>query len=86
MIRELREEVEKLRSQLTLAGSGEGGGASPKELEALHEKLRLSEHLFSEMTMTWEQKLAEANRIHMVGVVSGCGLNDALLTLCVLHA
>ncbi len=71
MIRELREEVEKLRMQLATSGGGvEGGGASPKELQALQDKLQWSEGLITDMTKSWEQKLAEANRMHLVGVVT----------------
>ncbi len=55
--------------QLTGGGGGEGGGVSPKELLALQEKLQLSENLISDLSKTWEQKLAEATRAHLVGVV-----------------
>lgn len=72
VIRELREEVEKLRQ--LLAGQGlEVGGASmsslinAKEIAELQEKLRINEAFLQEMGKTWEQKLAETERIHKVG-------------------
>ena len=66
IIRELREEVERLR-QLMVGGSGGGGdGISSKELAALKEKLKISEDLMAEMSKSWEQKLLETQRIHQV--------------------
>ena len=72
VIRELREEVEKLRQML--AGQGlEVGGASmsslinTKEIAELQEKLRINEAFLQEMGKSWEQKLAETERIHKVG-------------------
>ena len=72
VIRELREEVEKLRQML--AGQGlEVGGASmssltnAKEIAELQEKLRINEAFLKEMGKSWEQKLAETERIHKVG-------------------
>ena len=67
IIRELREEVERLR--LMTMGGGEGGGISAKELSELKEKLRISEDLMSEMSKSWEQKLLETQRIHQVWLV-----------------
>ena len=65
VIRELREEVEKLRQALLSGGGGVGGGgASGGELSELQEKLRISEGLMSDMTKTWEQKLQETESIH----------------------
>ena len=68
MIRELREEVEKLRAMLGSGGGGAGGeGVSGKEMAALQEKLKISESLMGELTKSWEQKLADTERIHQVG-------------------
>ena len=47
-------------------GSGPGGMQSARELTDLTEKLRISESLMQEMTMSWEQKVLETERIHMV--------------------
>lgn len=67
MIRELREEVEKLR-RLIGGGSGGGGGSSApvntKEIQELQDRLLISEGLMTEMSKTWEQRLAETERIH----------------------
>ncbi|CAI8043563.1 Kinesin-like protein KIF13A, partial [Geodia barretti] len=74
VIRELREEVEKLRQMLEISGGagagGEGAGAgglgssSTREMTELQEKLRISESLMQEMTMTWEQRVKATERIH----------------------
>ena len=66
IIRELREEVERLRLMMTGGGTGGGGGISAKELSELKEKLRMSEDLMGEMCKSWEQKLLETQRIHQV--------------------
>ena len=70
VIRELREEVEKLKQMLGLGGVGGGGGGgeapSSRELADLQEKLRISESLMQEMTMTWEQKVQATEKIHQV--------------------
>ncbi|KAM9317134.1 kinesin-like protein KIF13B [Gastrophryne carolinensis] len=55
IIRELREEVEKLRDQLTQAESMK----APELSERLHE----SEKLIQEMTVTWEEKLRKTEEI-----------------------
>uniref|UniRef100_A0A8C5FWS8 Kinesin family member 13A n=1 Tax=Gadus morhua TaxID=8049 RepID=A0A8C5FWS8_GADMO len=55
IIRELREEVEKLREQLTAAES--------LKAPELKEKLQESEKLIEEMTVTWEQKLRKTEEI-----------------------
>ena len=75
VIRELREEVEKLRQ--LLAGQGLGMGdtalsslANAKEIAELQEKLKINEDFLREMSKTWEQKLAETERIHKVGGAS----------------
>lgn len=67
IIRELREEVEKLRSMIGVGGRvPDGGGVAQddKGLKHLAEKLRISESLMTEMTKTWEQKLQDTERIH----------------------
>lgn len=72
VIRELREEVEKLRLMLTKGGGEEGPvGAGNQELTQLKDKLKISETLMTEMSKSWEQKLAETERIHKVCVGEG---------------
>ena len=69
VIRELREEVEKLRQLLKDQGGGPLGTASnpsdSQDVEMLKEKLSISENLMQEMSKTWEQKLAEL-KLHEV--------------------
>uniref|UniRef100_A0A672P6I2 Kinesin-like protein KIF13B n=1 Tax=Sinocyclocheilus grahami TaxID=75366 RepID=A0A672P6I2_SINGR len=55
IIRELREEVEKLRSQLTEAES--------MKAPELKERLEESEKLIQEMTVSWEEKLRKTEEI-----------------------
>ncbi|KAM4633657.1 kinesin-like protein KIF13B isoform 2-T2 [Polymixia lowei] len=55
IIRELREEVEKLRDQLTEAES--------MKAPELKERLEESEKLIQEMTVTWEEKLRKTEAI-----------------------
>uniref|UniRef100_A0A4W5LB15 Kinesin family member 13B n=1 Tax=Hucho hucho TaxID=62062 RepID=A0A4W5LB15_9TELE len=55
IIRELREEVEKLRDQLTQAES--------MKAPELKERLEESEKLIQEMTVTWEEKLRKTEDI-----------------------
>uniref|UniRef100_A0A7N9ALR7 Kinesin-like protein n=1 Tax=Mastacembelus armatus TaxID=205130 RepID=A0A7N9ALR7_9TELE len=55
IIRELREEVEKLREQLTEAES--------MKAPELKERLEESEKLIQEMTVTWEEKLRKTEAI-----------------------
>ena len=53
---------------------GQGGGplgtaANPsggQDVEMLKEKLTISENLMQEMSKTWEQKLAESEKLHEV--------------------
>ena len=70
MIRELREEVEKLRQLLKDQGGGPLGTASnpsdTQDVVMLKEKLSISENLMQEMSKTWEQKLAESEKLHEV--------------------
>ncbi|XP_065186816.1 kinesin-like protein KIF13B isoform X2 [Sycon ciliatum] len=68
VIRELREEVERLRSMI--GGGGLPGdaalgltGASASEISELQDKLQISERLMKEMSLTWEQKLANTQKI-----------------------
>ena len=72
LIRELREELELLRSQ----ASGQAGAASDEELRALKEQLRETESLISEMTMSWEEKLRQSQSVveehQRVGVCRIC--------------
>lgn len=63
MIRELREEVEKLRQMMM-------GGNSSGEMDALREKLSISESLMAEMTKSWEERLRETERLHHVSILN----------------
>ena len=47
-------------------GAAAGGIPSSKEMDELREKLRISESLMQEMTMTWEQKVKATEKIHQV--------------------
>ncbi|KAF7647079.1 hypothetical protein LDENG_00177690 [Lucifuga dentata] len=58
IIRELREEVEKLKDQLTQAES--------LKAPELKERLEESEKLIQEMTITWEEKLRKTEEIAQV--------------------
>ena len=63
----MREEVEKLRGLIGGGGGGGGGGnagVNTKEINELQDRLKISEGLMSEMTKSWEQRLAETERIH----------------------
>lgn len=65
VIRELREEVEKLRSMIGGGAVGEGGvPVDRKAIAELKEKLSISESLMAEMTRSWEDKLRETERVH----------------------
>eukprot|EP00118_Oscarella_pearsei_P004125 m.17158 g.17158 ORF g.17158 m.17158 type:complete len:2041 (+) comp27345_c0_seq1:160-6282(+) len=65
VIRELREELDRLRGLLT-GGEMKGGGSEvdQKEIDELKDKLAISERLMTSISMTWEEKLAETERIH----------------------
>ena len=70
VVRELREEVEKLRRLLMDHGL-EGGmpgdlDGRNKEIDKLRESLAINEKLFGEMTKSWEQRLKETEEIHKV--------------------
>lgn len=43
---------------------GAGGETNTKEIQELQDRLRISEGLMTEMSKTWEQRLAETERIH----------------------
>ncbi|XP_065844044.1 kinesin-like protein KIF13A isoform X2 [Oscarella lobularis] len=66
VIRELREELDRLRSMLSggQMPGGVGSEVDQKEVDNLKEKLAISERLMNSITMTWEEKLAETERIH----------------------
>ena len=69
MIRELHEEVEKLRQLLKDQGGPSGTAANPadsQDIIMLREKLSISENLMQEMSKTWEQKLVESEKLHQV--------------------
>ena len=74
VVRELREEVDKLRRLLMEHGLEEGMAGDlegrSKEIEKLKERLAISQGLFGEMTKSWEQKLQETERIHKVDFCS----------------
>ena len=59
MIRELREEVEKLKQQLQARGMR-------SEKETIQEQLKESEKLMEEASLTWEQKERQTELIHQV--------------------
>ena len=57
--------MEKLRGLIGGGGGGGGGsGVNTKEISELQERLKISEGLMTEMSKSWEQKLAETERIH----------------------
>eukprot|EP00050_Salpingoeca_kvevrii_P017337 m.64241 g.64241 ORF g.64241 m.64241 type:complete len:1733 (-) comp7505_c0_seq1:232-5430(-) len=59
LIRELREEVDRLKSLLGLGGAAV---TNAEELAALRAQLAENEELMSDMTMSWEEKLAKAEK------------------------
>ncbi|KAK7063154.1 Kinesin-like protein kif13b [Halocaridina rubra] len=64
IIRELREEVETLRTQLeSLRHMTRDGPASLQEEESLNEKLHESEKLITNLSETWENKLKKTERV-----------------------
>nr|XP_045609913.1 kinesin-like protein KIF13A isoform X3 [Procambarus clarkii] len=64
IIRELREEVETLRTQLlSLRQMTRDGPASLQEEESLNEKLHESEKLITNLSETWENKLKKTERV-----------------------
>lgn len=58
IIRELRDELEKLRSEVR-----NGGGSNSAEVELYRQKLQETESLYKEMNQTWEERLATTQRI-----------------------
>ncbi|XP_050727701.1 kinesin-like protein KIF13A isoform X3 [Eriocheir sinensis] len=64
IIRELREEVETLRTQLqSLRQMTRDGPGSLQEEESLNEKLHESEKLITNLSETWENKLKKTERV-----------------------
>lgn len=67
MIKELKEEVERLRKELCLAQGrrreGEGEAEIESEAPEVVQQLQESEHLIKEMTKTWEEKVAERDQV-----------------------
>ena len=67
MIRELKEEVARLKSQVGAAGGGGGGGgdAPAENVEALQlkKKLEESERLMGEISQSWEDKLQQSESL-----------------------
>ncbi|XP_060077900.1 kinesin-like protein KIF13B [Ylistrum balloti] len=69
IIRELREEVEQLKQRLSVAQTAsvsteQGEQAAIKNDPDLQDRLEETEKLFKQKTKTWEEKLAETERIH----------------------
>ena len=68
LIRELKEENERLKKELAGRGGslGEAGGAGDEEAQAklkeMEEQMRANQLAMEEMTKSWEQKLAEAKQ------------------------
>ena len=60
IIRELREEVERLKQILKIKGFSDSK-------DEIKEKLTESEHLMEEFTMSWEQKQKNTEIIKQVG-------------------
>ena len=61
LIRELRDELERLRN--SVGGGGGGGPANAEEAESLRLQLLETEGMIAEMTQSWEDKLAASNAI-----------------------
>lgn len=72
VVRELREELDRLRVMLTAGTQGQVSPADQKAIDELRDKLSISERLMKEMTMTWEEKLAQTERIHKVSELMVC--------------
>ena len=67
VIRELREEVERLRSELSTRGGTVAQDVSAGgyvDIGKLKEQLAQSESLISELSATWEQKLKKTEEVH----------------------
>ncbi|XP_069106121.1 kinesin-like protein KIF13A isoform X3 [Argopecten irradians] len=69
IIRELREEVEQLKQRLSVAqvhpvSTEQGEDEAIKNDPELQDRLEETEKLFKQKTKTWEEKLAETERIH----------------------
>lgn len=59
MIRELREELELLRSQV----GGSGSQANAAEVDAMKAQLEETQNLIKSMSMSWEEKLAQSEAV-----------------------
>jgi len=60
LIRELREELERLRT--SVGGAGGAGGADPAALAAMQAQMAETEALMATMNQSWEEKLAASER------------------------
>eukprot|EP00040_Diaphanoeca_grandis_P003752 m.25773 g.25773 ORF g.25773 m.25773 type:complete len:967 (+) comp15168_c0_seq1:182-3082(+) len=63
LIRDLREEVNRLRSALEQKGMKGMENISDSEMYELREKLQESERLMKEMSMSWEERLRIAHQV-----------------------
>ena len=63
LIRELKEELERLRSSVGGGGGGGGGTQSAEETEALRLQLLETEGMIADMTQSWEEKLEQSNSV-----------------------
>ena len=59
VIRELQEELERLRSEVAHGGSG----GDTEELQHMRDRLTETESLMKEMELTWEEKLKQTEQI-----------------------
>ncbi|VDK55560.1 unnamed protein product [Cylicostephanus goldi] len=63
VMRELREENERLQKQLK-AGGGAGGGGDSEEIESLRRQLEQNQKEMAELEKTWQEKVAEEAAKH----------------------
>jgi Skp family chaperone for outer membrane proteins len=63
VIRELRDEVERLRKMLKGGGIIEGGGEEGEKEKELAEELERTKKMMAEMEMSWEEKLKMADEV-----------------------
>ena len=71
IVRELREEVEKLRKLLMGGIKQQGGGGTDsqgpmreKEINELQERLRISESLMGDLSKTWDNADSSVTSVH----------------------